>query len=136
MNTIRTSLFISLFISFFSSQIASETIEEIIIKGDWRQTSADQEDSSVLVLDEEVIKSQPLKHFEQLSYLVPNLNFAASDSRARYFQIRGIGERSGYQGTPNSSVGFLIDDIDYSGQGGIATTFDPVSYTHLRAHET
>ena len=124
MNTIRTSLFISLFISFFSSQIASETIEEIIIKGDWRQTSADQEDSSLLVLEEEIIKSQPLKHFEQLSYLVPNLNFAASDSRARYFQIRGIGERSGYQGTPNSSVGFLIDDIDYSGQGGIATTFD------------
>ena len=37
---------------------------------------------------------------------------------------RGIGERSGYQGTPNSSVGFLIDDIDYSGQGGIATLFD------------
>ena len=25
--------------------------------------------------------------------------------------------------TPNSAVG-LIDDIDYSGQGGIATTFD------------
>ena len=124
MNIIRTSLFISLFLSFFSSQLISETIEEIIIKGDWRQTAADQEDSSVLVLNEETIKSQPLKHFEQLSYLVPNLNFAASDSRARYFQIRGIGERSGYQGTPNSSVGFLIDDIDYSGQGGIATTFD------------
>ena len=69
MNTIRTSLFIYLFISFFSSQIASETIEEIIIKGDWRQTSADQEDSSVLVLDEEIIKSQPLKHFEQLSVI-------------------------------------------------------------------
>ena len=56
--------------------------------------------------------------------MIPNLNFAASDSRARYFQIRGIGERSGYQGTPNTSVAFLIDDIDYSGQGGIATTFD------------
>ena len=56
--------------------------------------------------------------------MVPNLNFAASDSRARHFQIRGIGERSGYERTPNSAVGFLIDDIDYSGQGGIATTFD------------
>ena len=55
---------------------------------------------------------------------MPNLNFAASDSRARHFQIRGIGERSGYERTPNSAVGFLIDDIDYSGQGGIATTFD------------
>ena len=59
-----------------------------------------------------------------LSYLIPNLNFAASDSRARYFQIRGIGERGGYEGTPNSSVGFLIVEGDYSGQGGIATTFD------------
>jgi len=75
-------------------------------------------------LDAKTIEAQSTNHFEQLAYLVPNLNFAASDSRARYFQIRGIGERSGYQGTPNSSVGFLIDDIDYSGQGGIATTFD------------
>ncbi|MEC7167150.1 MAG: TonB-dependent receptor [Pseudomonadota bacterium] len=76
------------------------------------------------MLSDNEIKAQPIKHFENLSYLVPNLNFAASDSRARYFQIRGIGERSGYLGTPNSSVGFLIDDVDYSGQGGIATLFD------------
>ena len=71
-----------------------------------------------------LLESQPAKHFENISFLVPNLNFAASDSRARHFQIRGIGERSGYERTPNSAVGFLIDDIDYSGQGGIATTFD------------
>ena len=72
------------------------------MKGSWRQTSAAQEDSSVIFLSAEAIKAQSMKHFEQLSFLVPNLNFAASDSRARYFQIRGIGERSGYQGTPNS----------------------------------
>ena len=86
--------------------------------------SISEEDSSISIIPSETIKSQAIKHFQQLSYLVPNLNYAASDSRARYFQIRGIGERSGYQGTPNSSVGFLIDDIDYSGQGGIATLFD------------
>ena len=86
--------------------------------------AADREDSSVIFLSSMKSKSQPMKHFENLSYLVPNLNFAASDSRARHFQIRGIGERSGYERTPNSAVGFLIDDIDYSGQGGIATTFD------------
>ena len=120
----RTFILIFFFLSLFSREIVSETLEEIVVLGDWRQVSADQEDSSVVLLDEQIIKSQSMKHFEQLSYLVPNLNFAASDSRARYFQIRGIGERSGYQGTPNSSVGFLIDDIDYSGQGGIATTFD------------
>ena len=127
MNIIKSSAFVFLLttlLSFFSTEVFSDPIEEIVVKGSWRQTSAAQEDSSVIFLDSDVIKAQSMKHFEQLSFLVPNLNFAASDSRARYFQIRGIGERSGYQGTPNSSVGFLIDDIDYSGQGGIATTFD------------
>ena len=127
MNITKSSAIVFLLttlISFFSIEVFSDTIEEIVVKGSWRQIPVAQEDSSVIFLDSEVIKAQSMKHFEQLSYLVPNLNFAASDSRARYFQIRGIGERSGYQGTPNSSVGFLIDDIDYSGQGGIATTFD------------
>jgi len=126
MNIIKNRIvfLLSFLLCLVSSELASQTVEEIIVKGDWRQISIEKEDSSIIVLDEELIKSQPIKHFEMLSYLIPNLNFAASDSRARYFQIRGIGERGGYEGTPNSSVGFLIDDIDYSGQGGIATTFD------------
>ena len=112
-------LFIPLSINLFS-----EDIEEIVVKGDWRESSILEEDSSIVILNSKILDSQPIKHFENLSYLVPNLNFAASDSRARHFQIRGIGERSGYERTPNSAVGFIIDDIDYSGQGGIATTFD------------
>ena len=116
--------YFSFFFIFFSVTIFSQTIEEIVVKGDWREKNVLEEDSSVVVLNNQIIELQPIKHFENLSYLVPNLNFAASDSRARHFQIRGIGERSGYERTPNSAVGFLIDDIDYSGQGGIATTFD------------
>ncbi|MFL2714806.1 MAG: TonB-dependent receptor [Gammaproteobacteria bacterium] len=108
----------------FSVFIFSKNIEEVIVKGEFREKSISEEDSSISIISSETIKSKAIKHFQQLSYLVPNLNYAGSDSRARYFQIRGIGERSGYQGTPNSSVGFLIDDIDYSGQGGIATLFD------------
>ena len=125
MKTIKNNLFYLIFlIHLFSLDVSSQTIEEIIIKGNWRETTLSKEDSSIAVLDTKTIQSQALKHFENLSYLVPNLNFAASDSRARHFQIRGIGERSGYERTPNSAVGFLIDDIDFSGQGGIATTFD------------
>ena len=115
--------FLFIFLLFPQSS-AAEEIDEIIIEANWREIKILEEDSSVIILSKELIKNEPIKHFENLSYLIPNLNFSASDSRARYFQIRGIGERSGYQGTPNTSVGFLIDDIDYSGQGGIATTFD------------
>ena len=120
MNTIKTYFFLF----FFSIFLVSADVEEVIVQGDWRDTKLIEEDSSVLVLTSKEIDSAPIKHFENLSFLIPNLNFAASDSRARHFQIRGIGERSGYERTPNSAVGFLIDDIDYSGQGGIATTFD------------
>ena len=123
MNIIKNNFF-SLFFIFFSITSFSQDIEEIVVKGDWREINVLEEDSSIVILNNQIIESQPIKHFENLSYLIPNLNFAASDSRARHFQIRGIGERSGYERTPNSAVGFLIDDIDYSGQGGIATTFD------------
>ena len=104
--------------------VQSEMINEIVVTGDWRETSLSDAGASLALITDDQIERKQLKHFEDVTYLVPNLNFAASDSRPRYFQIRGIGERSGYEGTPNSSVGFLIDDIDFSGQGGIASTFD------------
>ena len=121
---INKKKYISFLIILFSCDLLTQDIEEIIVKGSWRETKVLENNSSLVILNEQTLKSEPIKHFENLSYLVPNLNFAASDSRARHFQIRGIGERSGYERTPNSAVGFLIDDIDYSGQGGIATTFD------------
>ena len=38
--------------------------------------------------------------------------------------MRGVGELEQYQGAPNPSVGFLIDDVDFSGIGTVATLFD------------
>ena len=123
-NLNKVSFLIYFFLCLLNSKLILASVEEIVVLGNWKEISSDKKDASIVLLGSKEIDDQGFNHFEDLSYLVPNLNFAASDSRARYFQIRGIGERSGYQGTPNSSVGFLIDDIDYSGQGGIATTFD------------
>jgi iron complex outermembrane receptor protein len=63
---------------------------------------------------------------------VPNLNWSGDGHRARYFQIRGAGELEQYQGAPNPSVGFLIDDIDFSGIGSVATLFDMQQVEILR----
>ena len=54
----------------------------------------------------------------------PNLNLSGEGSRARYFQLRGVGELEQYDGAPNPSIGFIVDDIDFSGLGSIATLFD------------
>ena len=64
--------------------------------------------------------------------LVPNLNWSGGTSRPRFFQLRGIGELEQYQGAPNPSVGFLIDDIDLSGVGMPATLFDTQQVEVLR----
>ena len=110
--------------SLFAAPVIADSIEEIIVKANYRETLLEENDGSLLLLEEKQLQDQPMKHFEELTFLVPNLNMAVSDGRPRYFQIRGIGERSGYEGTPNSSVGFIIDDIDFSGQGGVASSFD------------
>ncbi|MGB1328199.1 MAG: TonB-dependent receptor, partial [Porticoccaceae bacterium] len=56
--------------------------------------------------------------------LAPNVNFASGASRGRYFQIRGIGERSQFVAPLNPSVGTYVDGIDFTGFGGAATLLD------------
>ena len=58
-------------------------------------------------------------HFDDIINKVPNLGYAGGTSRSRFFQIRGIGERSQYagEGGPNYYVATIIDDIDLSGIG-------------------
>ncbi len=99
-------------------------LEEVIVSAEFRQSPAIELDSSITVLDRETIESATLQHFEEMIALVPNMNWSGDGSRARYFQLRGIGELEQYEGAPNPSVGFIVDDIDLSGVGGISTVFD------------
>ena len=110
--------------SLFSAPVIADSIEEIIVKANYRETLLVENDGSLLLLEEKQLQDQPMKHFEELTFLVPNLNMAVSDGRPRYFQIRGIGERSQYfgEGAPNFSVGFALDDIDLSGMGMVGHT--------------
>ena len=67
MKIIKNNLFYSIILLyFFSLETSSQAIEEVIIKGDWRETSLSAEDSSIAVLDSKLIESQALKHFENL----------------------------------------------------------------------
>jgi iron complex outermembrane recepter protein len=100
------------------------TLEEVVVTATLRPTPALAVPSSVTVLDAATLKDAGQEHFEDVLALVPNMNWAGDTSRPRYFQLRGIGELEQYQGAPNPSVGFLIDDIDFSGLGSAATLFD------------
>ena len=113
----------------------NETIEEIIVTADFRGRSVAELPVSVSVLDANYVEQTAVQHLEELVDAIPNLNWSGDGHRARYFQIRGVGELEQYQGAPNPSVGFLIDDIDFSGIGTIATLFDVGSVEVLRGSQ-
>ena len=98
-------------------------VEEIVVSG-FRDKSARNLNTSITVLNQDDIDSATLVHFEELVQLIPNINLSGEGSRARYFQLRGVGEREQYEGAPNPSIGFIVDDIDMSGVGGVSSLFD------------
>ena len=121
---------------FVSSVVAQNTIDEITVTADFRVRPELDIPSSISVLDKVFIEKSSTQHFQDLIYTIPNLNWSGDGNRPRYFQIRGIGELEQYQGAPNPSVGFLIDDIDYSGIGSIATLFDIEQVEVLRGPQS
>jgi iron complex outermembrane recepter protein len=107
-----------------SAEESSEILEQVVVRASLREQSLKEVPASVTVLDTSTLQAAGEQHFADVLAQVPNLNWAGGTSRPRYFQIRGIGEREQYEGAPNPSVGFLIDDIDFSGIGMAATLFD------------
>lgn len=110
----------------------TDPIPEIVVTADFRTAKAIETPSSVSVLTEEIIEARQAKHIEDLLNTVPNVNYAGSSNRARYFQIRGIGERGQFISPINPSVGLLIDNVDFSGAGTVATLVDVEQVEILR----
>lgn len=103
---------------------SSPQLSEIVVTATLMTVSDQQLPASVSVLDAKTLREAGQENFEDVMALVPNLNWAGDTSLPRYFQIRGVGELQQYQGAPNPSVGFLVDDIDFSGLGMAGTLFD------------
>jgi outer membrane receptor protein involved in Fe transport len=108
-----------------SGDATGNTLQEVVVSATLlRDQPLQSVPASVTVLDAATLKAAGQQHFEDVINLVPNLNWSGDTNRPRYFQIRGIGELDEYQGAPNPSVGFLIDDVDFSGIGTVGTLYD------------
>ena len=107
-----------------STSTTAQEIDEIIVYGDLRESEIENVPTSVTVLDESLIRQRNASHFEEMVAAAANLNLSNGASRARFFQIRGVGERGQFTEPLNPSVGLLVDGVDFSGIGGISTLFD------------
>ena len=86
---------------------------------------------SISVLDP-AASGELINHLDEVLSRAANVNLTSGASRARFFQIRGIGERSQFVEPLNSSVGLIVDEVDLSGLGGAATLFDVQQVEVLR----
>ncbi|MCC6416318.1 MAG: TonB-dependent receptor [Opitutaceae bacterium] len=109
------------------------TLEPVRVTADLWASPLARIPASVTVYDAAALQTGAVRHFGDLVDQIPNLTWTGATSRPRYFQIRGVGENSQYEGeTPDSAVRFLVDDFDFTGLGGIASTFDVQQVEVLR----
>ena len=101
-------------------------LDEIIVKSGLVKKNFLNSTSSLTLIKGSEIRNTGADHLQDIVNRVSNLNWAGGTSRPRYFQIRGIGERSHYfgEGPPNFSIGFIMDDIDLSGLGMLGQLID------------
>ena len=128
MKLAKSSLALAVSASLIPTLAAADTndnaIEVITVTGDFNQHNLQRLPASVSVISNQDVETRNAQNLEEVISLAPNVNFSSGSQRARYYQIRGIGERSQFTETINPSVGVIIDDIDFTGIGSVASMFD------------
>ena len=107
-------------------------IDEIVVTAEFNDIDAYNISSSISVITENDIFKRNANHLEDLLFITPNVNYSSGASRGKFYQIRGIGERSEFTEPVNYSVGVIIDGIDFTGIALGASTFDVKQVEVLR----
>ena len=105
-------------------------LEEVVITAALMASDGNRVSTSSLGNAEKTLRAAV--HFEDLLTVIPNVSASAGASRQRFFQIRGIGERSQFIEPINPSVVILQDGVNISGLGAALTTFDTAQIDVLR----
>lgn len=123
---------LAIFASLSSNPSFADELKPVVISADLREASKQDIPASVDVKTQADLQDQGAIEFDDVLLKTPNVNFSGQSSHARHIQIRGIGQRDEYTGAPNSSVGFSVDDMDFSGIGMAANLFDVKQVEVLR----
>jgi len=107
-------------------------LDPLVVSSDFREKKLSETSNAVTVIGEEQLYDKASQAFIDVLGTAPNVNFSAGASKAKYIQIRGIGESSQFETPINPSVGLMIDGIDLSYTTLGATLFDVKQIEVLR----
>ena len=87
--------------------------EEVIVTAGFRDQNLMNSAGSTSVLSELVLQQRAARHLEDVILAVPNVSFTAAGSRARFIQMRGIGDLEQFVDPKHfPSVGIVMDGIE------------------------
>ena len=99
--------------------------EEVIVTTGFRPTSLANSVGSASIIDAGVIEVRGAEHLEAVLGTAPNVTLSSGASRARFVQIRGIGDLEQFVAPKHyPSIGLSIDGIDLGGIASAAMLFD------------
>ncbi len=117
-------LVLTLFLAFPTLLFSQYQLPDITLYSQFSPEDSLTTPTSINTVGSNHIKNSKSLELSELTSAIPNVNYASGSSVAKYFQIRGIGERSLYEGVPNQSVGIYIDQIDLGALGSSYPLFD------------
>ncbi len=80
---------------------------------------------SISVLSQDAITEQAAQHLQDILNAVPNVTWAAGASRARFVQIRGVGDLEQYYDPKYyPAVGIMLDDLELGDTANAGMLFD------------
>ena len=115
-----------------ANQSTSHEMTTIIVTSGFRPVAQEVLPASITAISDETLHKNQSQHLEDVFSFAPNVNASKGSSRARFYQIRGIGERSQFVGHVNPSVGVLVDGMDFSSIAAAATLLDTQQVEILR----
>jgi iron complex outermembrane receptor protein len=104
---------------------ADQTLEEIIVTANFRDTTLMETVGSVSVLPESTINERAAQHLQDILNAVPNVTWAAGASRGRFVQIRGVGDLEQYYDPKYyPAVGIMLDELELGDTANAGMLFD------------
>ena len=108
-------------------------LEEILVTAQFRETSLMETTGSISVVQPVTLFDRGAVHLQDVLNVLPNVSFSSGGSRARFVQIRGIGDLEQFVDPKYfPSVGITMDDVDMGGLASAALLLDTRQIEVLR----
>ncbi|MFT4582375.1 MAG: iron complex outermembrane receptor protein [Gammaproteobacteria bacterium] len=110
---VTTACLIAAAPGLFAADTGTRADEEVIVRAGFYDTEFMQSAGGISVIDDIVIQDRAARHLDEVLGVLPNVSFTAGGGRARFVQIRGVGDLEQFVDPKHfPSVGITIDGIE------------------------